>query len=273
MTRYALNRIHLNAEVRGAGPPLLLLHGFTGSARTWDDHLPALGSRFTAIALDVIGHGLSDSPPDPERYRMERAVEDVLALLDLLGHERAAALGYSMGGRLALHLALAAPERVTSLVLESASPGIASADEREARIRSDAELADSIERDGVEAFVDRWERNPLFASQDALPRELREELRRQRLRNDVSGLANSLRGMGAGAQRPLHDELSHVQCPTLLLAGELDPKYRALAEEMARGMSNARAVIVPDAGHAVHLERSGEFDRIVAEFLKSQIAE
>jgi 2-succinyl-6-hydroxy-2,4-cyclohexadiene-1-carboxylate synthase len=216
----------------------------------------------------LIGHGRSDAPPDAERYRMKRCVSDLLAMLDALEVERADVLGYSMGGRVALHLATAAPARVGALVLESSSPGIADAAERQARVAADAALAESIQRDGIAAFVERWECLPLFASQASLPEDTRARLHAQRLRNDPLGLANSLRGMGAGQQESLWDGLASLDVPTLLIAGALDAKYCALAGEMLTLLPSARAVIVPGAGHAVHLEQPQSFAKNVLEFLR-----
>src|SRR5215213_8295518 len=125
-----INDITLNVQQSGTGRPLLLLHGFTGSAATWMPLIGALAPHFRAIAPDLIGHGRSASPLEAERYRMEHCVADLLAVLDTLAVERADVLGYSMGGRVALHLAVAAPDRVGALVLESRSPGIADAAER-----------------------------------------------------------------------------------------------------------------------------------------------
>ncbi len=273
MTRIAVNGVHLNVEVRGRGPALLLLHGFTGSAATWTPHLSASGGwrGFTTVAVDLLGHGASDCPTDPRRYRMERCLEDLVALLDRLDVWRAAVLGYSMGGRVALHLALSAPgrpERLWALVLESASPGIEDASEREERARSDAALAEAIERDGVEAFVERWQALPLFASQARLPAAVREELRRQRLGNDRRGLANSLRGLGAGQQEPVLARMGGIGIPALLIAGALDDKYCDLARRMATALPCARTEIVPDAGHAVHLDRPEAFAGAVRGFLE-----
>ena len=266
MSRIAVNGVRLNVDVRGEGPALLLLHGFTGSGATWAPHLDAWRG-FTAIAVDLLGHGESDAPPDPRRYTMERCIDDLSALLDELGIRRAAVLGYSMGGRLALRLALHAPERVSALVLESASPGIEDSTEREERVRSDGALADSIERDGIEAFVDRWQALPLFATQARLPETVRNELRRQRLSNDPVGLANSLRGIGSGAQEPVLDQLSDVSIPTLLLAGAEDEKYCALARRMAAALPCSKLEIVSGAGHTVHLEQPNAFASAVEEFL------
>jgi 2-succinyl-6-hydroxy-2,4-cyclohexadiene-1-carboxylate synthase len=264
-----VNDITLNVEQSGAGRPLLLLHGFTGSAASWVPLTDSLPPQFCTIAPDLIGHGRSDSPPDSARYRMEHCVVDLLAVLDALEIERADVLGYSMGGRVALHLAAAAPDRVGMLVLESSSPGIAGAAERQARIAADQALADMIEREGLAAFVDRWEHLPLFASQSALPEDTRARLHDQRLRNSPIGLANSLRGMGAGRQESLWERLAGLVVPTLLLAGELDAKYRALAGEMLALLPNARAVLVPGAGHTVHLEQPQAFAQNVLEFLYS----
>ncbi len=268
MTRVAVNGVQLNVEQRGEGPALLLLHGFTGSGATWTPHLEAWRG-FTTMAVDLLGHGESDRPRDPTRYRMERCVDDLTALLDRLGIRRAAVLGYSMGGRVALRLALHAPERLWALVLESASPGIEDAAEREERVRSDAALVGEIERDGVGAFIDRWQALPLFASQERAPASARQELRRQRLRNDPLGLANSLRGMGAGAQQPVFDRLGEIRTPALLLAGALDEKYCAFARRVTSALPCARLQIVPEAGHAVHLEQPQAFAGAVGEFLES----
>jgi 2-succinyl-6-hydroxy-2,4-cyclohexadiene-1-carboxylate synthase len=250
----------------GAGRPLLLLHGFTGSAATWAEVVARLAPHCHTIAVDLIGHGMADAPADAARYRMERCVADLLALLDALGIAQTDVLGYSMGGRVALQLATAAPARVGALVLESSSPGLADPAERQARIAADEALADSIERDGLAAFVAGWERLPLFASQAALPSDIRARQHAQRMRNNSLGLANSLRGMGAGRQSSLWDRLSQLRTPALLIAGELDQKYCAIAEQMTQALPNARKVVVPNAGHTVHLEQPGIYATAVLEF-------
>lgn len=270
MTRIAVNDVSLNVEVRGEGPPLLLLHGFTGSAATWTPFAEALRG-YTTVAVDLLGHGRSDSPENPARYAIGRCIDDLSALLDALGMPRAAVLGYSMGGRVALRFALAQPERVAALTLESASSGIDSAAEREARIAADEALAQMIERDGLEAFVAHWQSIPLFASQSALPAAARDALRAQRLLNSPVGLANSLRGMGAGRELPALDRLPELRMPVRLIVGALDAKYCALAERMAAALPNAAVDVVPDAGHTVHLEQPEAFARIVREFLHGAV--
>lgn len=263
-----VNGIKLHAEVVGAGRPLLLLHGFTGSTATWRALAERLAPGVRSIAVDLIGHGQSDAPEHPARYTMAHCVADLLALLDRLGLDQAAVLGYSMGGRVALQLAAAAPERVDALLLESASPGLASPAERAARAAADDALADTIEHDGLEAFVAYWQQLPLWASQAALPAPVRAQLRAQRLHNHPRGLANSLRGMGAGRQTSLWQQLSMLEMPALLLAGALDTKYAAIARQMADAMPRANLVIVPAAGHAIHLEQPGVFIDHVIRFLQ-----
>ncbi len=267
--RLHVNGIALNVEVAGGGPPLLLLHGFTGSTATWAPLLAAFAPHRRTIAVDLTGHGASDCPADPERYRLEPCLADLLAVLDALDVARADVLGYSMGGRIALHLAAAAPGRVRALVLESASPGLSEPDERRERVRADEALAESIERDGVEAFAERWERLPLFASQVALPAEVRAAQRAQRLRNSALGLANSLRGMGAGRQESLWGGLPAMATPSLLIVGALDAKFCAIARRMAAAMPTARLAVVPGAGHAVHLEQPQVYAERVLAFLSS----
>ena len=198
----SVNGVRLHVDARGEGPPILLLHGFTGSARTWEPFHAAWGGR-RIIAPDLLGHGRSDCPADPQRYSLTATAADLRALLDALGVERCTVLGYSMGGRVALRFAVEAPARVAGLILESTSPGIGAPQDREARVRADGALAARIERQGVPAFVDHWQALPLFRTQAALPQRVRDRLRAERLSQRAEGLANSLRGAGAGGQEPL----------------------------------------------------------------------
>jgi 2-succinyl-6-hydroxy-2,4-cyclohexadiene-1-carboxylate synthase len=262
-----LNDIQLHVERQGDGPPLLVLHGFTGSAAEWAGQLQALCPLRTLVAVDLVGHGRSSAPAQASRYAMERCVADLLALLDALAIARCDLLGYSMGGRVALHLAAAAPERVSRMLLESASPGLADPAERAVRAAADDALADRIEAEGLTWFVDHWATLPLFASQSKLAPETRAELRARRLRGTPRGYANSLRGMGIGRQTSLWDRLPDLHTPTLLISGELDVKFQAINAQMAALLPKATHVSVPDAGHTVHLEQPEAFNELVVRFL------
>jgi 2-succinyl-6-hydroxy-2,4-cyclohexadiene-1-carboxylate synthase len=270
MTRISVNGIHLNVEEHGEGPPLLLLHGFTGSAETWRPFFEAWHG-FRLVALDLHGHGESDAPADPARYGVAQCLEDIVAVLDAMEVERTALLGYSMGGRIALHFALEHPNRLSAAVLESASPGIEDEAERAKRVEADEELARNLERDGLEAFIDYWQSIPLWASQASLPNELREELHQQRLRNSVIGLANSLRGIGAGTMPPVYHRLSEIKVPTMLIAGALDERYAELARQMRLRIADSTLWIIQDAGHAAHFEQPQVFGALVADFLDAKI--
>ncbi len=257
----------LNVERWGSGPPLVLLHGFTGSAMSWGPLAEMLAARFTLLAVDIVGHGDSSKPDDPERYATDHAARDAVAGMLAFGLRRSSWLGYSMGGRLALYVAATIPKAVDRLVLIGASPGLSDPGEREARRAADEALADRIEQDGVPAFVDHWESLPLFESQQRLPKGMRLAIRRGRLANDARGLANSLRGMGTGAQPSLHDRLGDIEAPSLLLAGAHDSKFAAIADEMAGAMPDARAALVPGAGHAAHIEKAAYCARTITAFL------
>lgn len=267
MGRIEVNGVGYNVERAGTGPALVLLHGFTGSAAGWAPFVAGAGCSFGTIAIDLLGHGGSDAPADPARYRLERTVDDLAAILERLRVARAAWLGYSMGGRVALGAAVLAPERVGALVLVGASAGITDPAARAARVRDDEALAGRIEREGIEAFVDHWERLPLFASQARLPEARRAAIRAGRLMNRPVGLANSLRGIGQGAQPSLHDRLREIAAPTLLVAGAEDAKFRRLAGELAAVLPRAEVAIVPGAGHAAHLEAPELVSQIVLDFL------
>jgi 2-succinyl-6-hydroxy-2,4-cyclohexadiene-1-carboxylate synthase len=259
--------LRLHAEQSGTGPPLVLLHGFTGSTETWAPLRRGFEAGNRVIAVDLPGHGLSSSPVDPERYSLPRFAGDLALVLDHFDIESTALLGYSMGGRAALHFALANQGRVSSLVLESASAGIADPTMRPERSESDEELATFIESRGLSAFVDRWEMLPLWESQRSLPDVERSVLRSQRMKNNPRGLANSLRGAGAARDPIDASQLERIDVRALLIAGALDTKYVGIARQLARTIPDARTAFVSDAGHAVHLEQPALFVDEVRRFL------
>lgn len=267
MPRIVVGDVALHVDVQGTGPPLLLLHGFTSSAGSWRPLLPVLTRRYTALCVDLIGHGRSDAPANPERYAFRACIDDLVGVLDRLDIERCACLGYSMGGRIALGLTLTHPSRIAALTLESASPGLADSAERTARRSADTALAKRIEDDGVEAFVDAWMAQPLFASQARLDPATRAFQREARLRHSAHGLANSLRGMGTGAQPSLWTALPKLAVPVLLVAGAKDEKFRRIATQMREQIPHAELGVIPEAGHTTHLEQPATFLDTVMNFL------
>jgi 2-succinyl-6-hydroxy-2,4-cyclohexadiene-1-carboxylate synthase len=233
----------------GMAPTVVFLHGFTHTGRSWHPVIAALGERYTSVADDIRGHGdASERVP----VRLEAVIDDVLASAP----ERFMLVGYSMGGRIALHVALAAGDRVERLVLIGASPGIADPLQRVERRRSDEQLADEIERSSIDEFARRWARTPVLAG---LPPPALEAVHADRLRSTPAGLARALRGLGTGALPSLWDRLGDLAMPVTLAVGERDDKFLGIAAEMARGIPGARiagaqVVVVPAVGHAVHLE-------------------
>lgn len=189
----------------------------------------------------------------PDLYTIEGAAQALVRLLDELRISRAVVAGYSMGGRLALYLALRYPERCTGLFLESASPGLESAEDRANRRASDEELASRLKSEDFEVFLEDWYRQPLFNSL-ARDEDLLQHTIETRRRNDPVELAKSLRGMGTGSQPSLWVELSGLQAPALAVAGDLDEKYAGIARRMAEASPIIDCAIVPEVGHNVHVE-------------------
>jgi 2-succinyl-6-hydroxy-2,4-cyclohexadiene-1-carboxylate synthase len=246
-------------------PPLVLLHGFTQTRQSWRLTAAELRDRYRVLAPDLPGHGAAAARPASfaacTAYLRALAVDPPDATATAGAAPSAFVLcGYSMGGRIALHAALALGERVERLVLVGASPGLADPEEREARRAADEALAARIEAIGVEAFAREWGAQPLFAGQ---PERVAAAAHADRLRNTPAGLAAALRGLGTGVMEPLWDRLGELALPVTLVVGERDEKFRATAERMAAGMGDARLVVVSGAGHAVQLERPGEVARAI----------
>jgi 2-succinyl-6-hydroxy-2,4-cyclohexadiene-1-carboxylate synthase len=250
---------------RAARHPVLL-HGFTGSSASWGervvDGLAAAG--LAPVLVDLPGHGVAAARTGAPR---RVTLDDAFGALAAAGSWPTDLVGYSMGGRVALHFAAAHPERVRKLVLESASPGLETHAEREARLASDEALADFLIQSGIEAFVERWETQPLFATRAAVGASELARQRELRLQNDPAGLAAALRGLGTGALPSLWKRLGEIRIPTLLLVGALDRKFVEIARRMAAAMPDARVVEVEGAGHTVHLERPTDWLGAVCDFL------
>ena len=235
----------LTSRTIGSGSRVVLLHGFTQNSACWGPFADRLATHHEVVMLDAPGHG--DSGYD-------HADLAAAAHLSVEVGGDAVYLGYSMGGRVALHAALAAPDRIRALVLIGATAGIDDAAERAARRAADEVLAAELASSGLDTFLDRWLAQPMFAT---LPTQAQH--RAERLRNRPQGLAASLRCCGTGTQRPLWDDVAGLATPTLAIAGGEDPKFTALARRLTASIGpGATMALIPGAGHSVHLERPDE---------------
>jgi 2-succinyl-6-hydroxy-2,4-cyclohexadiene-1-carboxylate synthase len=259
--------VRLNYEVIGEGTPVTLLHGFTQSGRSWQEVISKMPAGWQWILPDLRGHGGTRVRPGAA-HTMEDCTADLEILWDHLGIQRTHLAGYSLGGRLALHVAAARPERVMSLLTLGAHAGL-DEDAREGRRRGDEAMAQRIESDGLEAFVNYWTSLPLFAGLERRGPSFVAQMRAERMNNRVAGLAESLRGMGAGAMRPVWNELARVSCPCTFVAGQLDHGYVASARRLAGSVPSGRVVVVQRAGHTVHQERPDAFARLLLAHLEA----
>ena len=229
--------------------------------------MAAFEDHFHCVALDLPGHGES-TDLSPESYSIEGAASKVLDTLLELRIEKSVLVGYSMGGRLALYLALRLPGLYSGLFLESASPGLESPEEREARRESDEYKAQRLESEDFTEFLESWYRQPLFASLARDEKLLRRTIETRR-HNDPVELAKSLRGMGTGRQPSLWGELPGLQVPTLAVAGEHDEKFVGINRCMEAESPMIRFNSVSGVGHKVRAEASGAYIGLLQDFLET----
>lgn len=265
------------SDAGGEGMPLVLVHGFAQSAASWEEVAATLATSRSVYAIDLVGHGTSDCPDDDSAYALDSQADALLAFLTEIP-VRPAVVGYSMGGRVVLTAATRDPRafaaRASGLVLEAAGLGPASPEGREAAATRDAANADNLRADGVPAFMDAWERLPLFATQRDLPATTRARIRAGRLDNDAEALARTFEHAGQHAMPSREHTLEalatlrELGLPVLYLAGERDAKYAALAVELA-ATNLCDTHVVPGAGHNVHLEAPAAFVQELARFLSA----
>lgn len=242
----------------------MLLHGFTQGPGSWDRLVAGLDPSLEIVRVTLPGHGPEGSASAQARFPFEAAAGAVAdAVAEVAGPQPATWFGYSLGGRLALRVALDRPDLVDALVLLGATAGIEDAANRGARMEMDERLANGLERKGVERFVDGWLAQALFSGLSRAAAGVDE-----RRRGTVDGLASALRLLGAGAQQPVWDRLGELGVPVLLMAGEHDTKFSAIAFRLAASIGdNAGISFVPSAGHAAHLERPDSVAAILSRFL------
>ena len=251
----------LHVDVRGTGPPLIVLHGFTQTGRLWGPFGETLAESHTLVAVDLPGHGDSGLVRADLPTTAGLVAEAVRAEV---GGEACSLLGYSLGARVGLHVALGTALPLRCVVFIGVTAGIEDADERARRRQSDDEMAEELETSGdVEHFIDAWLGGPMFHRLDAVDAAQRSE----RLRNSASGLASSLRLCGTGTQQPMWDLLPALASPVLAMAGTDDTRFAAHALRMTRLVPHGVTSLVPGGGHAVHLAQPEQASRIVRHWL------
>ena len=263
--------LHYDTRGDSSHPPLLFLHGFMGDSADWEDVVSHLSDRYYCVTPDLPGHGRSLRAEGQggrgRSYSLTGAAEAVKTVMRDAGLIPATVVGYSMGGRIALCLATRHPTICSKLVIESATPGIADPQERQHRLRLDVLRARRLQERGLPDFLRAWYRQPIFETIAESPTRL-ESIIRRRSDNDPSAIGAVLIGMSVGGQESLWDELSHLNMPVLLIAGERDGKYVDVVQAMAAGLPMASVKIMPQCGHTVHLEDPSGFARRLERFLQ-----
>ncbi|MCH8485722.1 MAG: alpha/beta fold hydrolase [Candidatus Cyclonatronum sp.] len=266
-------RVH-TTESKGAGPALMMLHGFAGSHQSFAHLLPQLEGFSRVMCPDLAGHGgsLSRAADPTARYATKKQVLDLRQLLREQVEGPLVVYGYSMGARLALQLAVSLAEQpetgfsLQHLVLESGTAGLRSASERRQRREQDRALAQRILTD-FEGFDQSWDTLPVFESSTEPSPEINKKMRDIRRAQDPVQLAASLRAFGTGSMPALHGKLGLISAPVTLLTGACDSKFSEIARELLPlfGSSQKRHLTIPDCGHRVHLENPTLLCRLLSE--------
>jgi 2-succinyl-6-hydroxy-2,4-cyclohexadiene-1-carboxylate synthase len=256
-----------NYKISGSASntPLLFLHGFMGSLWDWQDVITKLNCKYLCLAVDLPGHGETEVFGDNRLFEIEQTAIGIIDLLADLQLAKTNLIGYSMGGRLALYLAVHFPDRFRRVILESASPGLDTYRERRARQSKDQKLASKLVGGDFHQFVKNWYSQTLFQSLRLHPKF--PELLERRYRNNPEGLVNSLRFLGTGSQPSLWSQLRNVDLPVLILAGEKDDKFRKIAFRMSQLLPKGEIQILKKCGHNLHFENHTAFVRHIQEFL------
>ncbi len=267
-----LNLPNLHYTKQGEGLPIVCLHGFSEDASTWQslfDEVKKNKAQYAMYCIDLIGHGKSPRPHSIEYYAIDYLVDKIHATLQMAfsGKRKTpyVLLGYSLGGRVAMHYALKYTCELSAIILESSSFGIADYAKRQERKIQDEELALVIEQQGIEFFEKYWSNLTLFKSQQSLSDKIKQEIKTRRLQNDPRCLANILRMLGQGNLSYMANSFFALQLPKLYICGELDEKYLAVAQGLEHKSIDVQ--MIAKAGHNTHLEQSTKFYELVHEFL------
>lgn len=261
-----LNFEHLS-EFEPSKKTILFLHGFTGSSNDWKDTVQKIDKRFNKTALDLIGHGKSSSPLSINYYMVDSIITQIEQVIIHLRLKEVILCGYSMGGRAALNFAIAKPNLVKGLILESASAGIKNEKEREARMKSDEELASYIQSNSTEDFAAMWLDQELFGTLRRFSNDRLKHIKEEKAKNSKIGLANSLKGFGTGVMPYLASELMKLKIPIFLITGGLDDKFTQINLNLKKLLPSANHKIISTSGHITHLEEPKKFVEAVNGFL------
>lgn len=245
--------------------PILFLHGFTGCANDWNFILDKFTQKYFPFAVDLIGHGETDSPENEEEYTCTAIVRHLNSILNHFGIKKIIIAGYSMGGRAGISFSLKNPEKIIAGIFESSTAGIENIEEKKERVEHDFILADKIRQEGVESFIEYWFSSPMFSSLQNITTF--KELKGIRNNNSKTGLANSLSAFSTGLMSSYWNDLNKLNFPILLISGEHDKKYTSLNKKMAQKLKNSTHKIIPHTGHNTHLEKPELFTNLVLEFL------
>lgn len=238
---------------------LYALHGFTETDESWTE---TLARDIPGLRCPLLpGHG---GRPCRADNSLSQAAADLVATFP---NEPVDVLGYSMGGRLAINVALHHPQRVRRLILVSCHPGIRDQQERDTRRRRDESLAQVLEEDGIGPFMAWWETQPALKPSRPFPAAIAESVRARRLNQDPIGLASCLRALGGGAMDPVWHRLGELRMPVLLISGASDARYMRIMDEMAAAIPDRRREVVLKSGHAVHRERPQVVAQMVGAFV------
>ena len=259
--------LEMLTEYDASKKSILFFHGFTGSAKDWNDVSQKIDKRFNKLALDLIGHGKSSSPSAVSYYSAESLANQIEQVLIGLRIKEIVLCGYSMGGRVALNFTINKPDYVKGLILESSTAGFRNEKERTGRKNTDEELAGFIEKNSLEDFANMWLNQELFGTLRRFSNDRIKKIQEERANNSKIGLANSLRGFGTGVMPYLGSELVKLKIPVLLITGGLDEKFTRINQNLKKVMRSSKHKIISTAGHNTHLEEPKKFVEAVNGFL------
>ena len=247
---------------------VLLLHGFTGSSHDWKNIIPQLPENFNYYAIDLVGHGSSDSPAERKFYSSDSIINQLKEFAAKVINEKIILVGYSMGGRAALSYSVQYPKTVEGLIVESSTAGINDDIKRKERIKKDEEIAEFIDNHSIEEFIDYWMNMDIFNTQKRFANSKLINIKNSKINNNKTGLSNFLRGFGTGQMPPLYNKLKNIKAKTLLVTGDLDEKFSLINNEMAGLFPSAEHALIKNSGHNTHLETPAAFIKTVSKFLQ-----